>query len=234
MPVSWIQHSLKNFSFILDRNLAKPNCTGNRVSASCDKVVLAWNKTIYFYKYDTALTIWYSFRNYNIWIKIRWRTHVHWMFLSVASSSCNPSLTKLLYRGTSPLSLSLWLSTQWPSSGSVIMRVGFLISRQYWLCGDTFRVSTSVSARRRRRKLLFVRGLRRGGGRCHTCALPEGSPNIQESGAVNGSSLCFCEHCVWKLIYCPSKSWWDRIHGLELTLKCTVYRIWYAMPKFWF
>ena len=30
----------QNFAFILDRNLAKANCTGNRVSTSCDIVVL--------------------------------------------------------------------------------------------------------------------------------------------------------------------------------------------------
>ena len=27
----------QNFPFILDRNLAKANCTGNRVCMSCDK-----------------------------------------------------------------------------------------------------------------------------------------------------------------------------------------------------
>ena len=31
----------QKFSFILDRNLAKANCTGNRVCTSCDTVVLA-------------------------------------------------------------------------------------------------------------------------------------------------------------------------------------------------
>ena len=30
----------QKFPFILDRNLAKANCTGNRVSTSCDTVVL--------------------------------------------------------------------------------------------------------------------------------------------------------------------------------------------------
>ena len=29
------------YPFILDRNLAKANCTGNRVCTSCDIVVLA-------------------------------------------------------------------------------------------------------------------------------------------------------------------------------------------------
>ena len=31
----------QKFPFILDRNLAKDNCTGNRVCTSCDIVVLA-------------------------------------------------------------------------------------------------------------------------------------------------------------------------------------------------
>ena len=30
----------QKFPFILDRNLAKANCTGNRVCPSCDTVVL--------------------------------------------------------------------------------------------------------------------------------------------------------------------------------------------------
>ena len=30
----------QKFPFILDRNLAKANCTGNHVCTSCDKVVL--------------------------------------------------------------------------------------------------------------------------------------------------------------------------------------------------
>ena len=33
----------QKFPFILDRNLAKANCTGNHVCTSCDKVVLAYN-----------------------------------------------------------------------------------------------------------------------------------------------------------------------------------------------
>ena len=33
----------QKFPFILDRNLAKANCTGNRVSTSCDTVVLEFN-----------------------------------------------------------------------------------------------------------------------------------------------------------------------------------------------
>ena len=31
----------QKFPFILDRNLAKANCTGNRVCTSCDTVVLS-------------------------------------------------------------------------------------------------------------------------------------------------------------------------------------------------
>ena len=33
----------QKFPFILDRNLAKANCTGNRVCTSCDTVVLGQN-----------------------------------------------------------------------------------------------------------------------------------------------------------------------------------------------
>ena len=32
----------QEFYFILDRNLAKANCTGNRVCTSCDTVVLGY------------------------------------------------------------------------------------------------------------------------------------------------------------------------------------------------
>ena len=32
----------QKFPFILDRNLAKANCTGNRVCTSCDIVVLGY------------------------------------------------------------------------------------------------------------------------------------------------------------------------------------------------
>ena len=34
----------QKFPFILDRNLAKANCTGNHVCTSCDRVVLDYNK----------------------------------------------------------------------------------------------------------------------------------------------------------------------------------------------
>ena len=34
----------QKFPFILDRNLAKANCTGNQVCTSCDKVVLGLMK----------------------------------------------------------------------------------------------------------------------------------------------------------------------------------------------
>ena len=33
----------QKFLFILDRNLAKANCTEDRVCTSCDKVVLGWD-----------------------------------------------------------------------------------------------------------------------------------------------------------------------------------------------
>ena len=38
----------QKFPFILDRNLAKANCTGNRVCTSCDIVVLARDLCVYF------------------------------------------------------------------------------------------------------------------------------------------------------------------------------------------
>ena len=38
----------QKFPFILDRNLAKANCTGNRVCTSCDTVVLGENKKTLF------------------------------------------------------------------------------------------------------------------------------------------------------------------------------------------
>ena len=36
----------QKFPFILDRNLVKANCTGNRVCTSCDTVVLAPSELI--------------------------------------------------------------------------------------------------------------------------------------------------------------------------------------------
>ena len=36
----------QKFPFILDRNLAKANCTENRDCTSCDSVVLAWVKEL--------------------------------------------------------------------------------------------------------------------------------------------------------------------------------------------
>ena len=42
-PVSMILLLNLKFSFILDRNLAKANCTGNHVRTSCDTVVLGIN-----------------------------------------------------------------------------------------------------------------------------------------------------------------------------------------------
>ena len=47
VPVSWIQHTLRNFPFILDRNLEKANCTENRVCTSCDIVVIGYNLWVY-------------------------------------------------------------------------------------------------------------------------------------------------------------------------------------------
>ena len=39
----------QKFPFILDRNLAKANCTGNRACTSCDTVVLGHNLYVYSY-----------------------------------------------------------------------------------------------------------------------------------------------------------------------------------------
>ena len=45
----------QKFPFILDRNLAKANCTGNRVCTACDVVVLARNfNKFYFEKYVSS------------------------------------------------------------------------------------------------------------------------------------------------------------------------------------
>ena len=41
----------KKFPFILDRNLAKGNCTENRVCTSCDIVVLGGNRILYTSKF---------------------------------------------------------------------------------------------------------------------------------------------------------------------------------------
>ena len=38
----------QKFPFILDRNLAKANCSGNRVCTSCDTVVLGCEKNVFF------------------------------------------------------------------------------------------------------------------------------------------------------------------------------------------
>ena len=43
MQCQYHGYSTPSFPFILDRNLAKANCTGNRVCTSCDTVVLANN-----------------------------------------------------------------------------------------------------------------------------------------------------------------------------------------------
>ena len=44
----------QKFPFILDRNLAKANCTGNRVCTSCDTVVLGRNLC---YKHSICLFV---------------------------------------------------------------------------------------------------------------------------------------------------------------------------------
>ena len=40
----------QKFPFILDRNSAKANCTGNHVCTSCDTVVLGHHKTLCSFK----------------------------------------------------------------------------------------------------------------------------------------------------------------------------------------
>ena len=46
----------QKFHFILDRNLAKANSTGNHVCTSCDKVVLSPNR-YELYRYDTLSSL---------------------------------------------------------------------------------------------------------------------------------------------------------------------------------
>ena len=66
----------QKFPFILDRNLAKANCTGNHVCTSCDKVVLGYGLnvglfrgfeffTIRYYGYNKALKCNNAFMDFN-------------------------------------------------------------------------------------------------------------------------------------------------------------------------
>ena len=50
----------QKFPFILDRNLAKANCTGNRVCTPCDTVVLGLIIRLYIYIY--TLLGWHGIR----------------------------------------------------------------------------------------------------------------------------------------------------------------------------
>ena len=50
----------QKFPFILDRNLAKANCTGNRVCTSCD-IVYLW------YYPESAMTYCITFKNASIY-----------------------------------------------------------------------------------------------------------------------------------------------------------------------
>ena len=45
----------QKFHFNLDRNLAKANCTENRVCTSCDKVVLGYDICIFFVRMRNLL-----------------------------------------------------------------------------------------------------------------------------------------------------------------------------------
>ena len=47
----------QKFPFILDRNLANANCTGNRVCTSCDTVVLASYKISKFSHFDSTASL---------------------------------------------------------------------------------------------------------------------------------------------------------------------------------
>ena len=71
MSVSWIQHSLKNFIFILDRNLAKANCTENHVCTSCDKVIIALRICTFFIQRQNETFVNYTL-NPTVIIKTRW------------------------------------------------------------------------------------------------------------------------------------------------------------------
>ena len=46
----------QKFPFILDRNLAKANCTENQVCTSCDTEVLGWNITDEMSKFVAQVT----------------------------------------------------------------------------------------------------------------------------------------------------------------------------------
>ena len=48
----------QKFPFILDRNLAKANCTGNRVCTSCDTVVLALSLISYMSCGNRSVSVW--------------------------------------------------------------------------------------------------------------------------------------------------------------------------------
>ena len=47
----------QKFPFILDRNLAKANCTGNRVCTSCDIVVLDFGIPWFTFLFSLLLTL---------------------------------------------------------------------------------------------------------------------------------------------------------------------------------
>ena len=69
----------QKFSFILDRNLAKANCTGNRVCTSCDIVVLGYNIFLHLYTSNSLD----SYKHF-AWLQFTWFTSYHnvlfWIF----------------------------------------------------------------------------------------------------------------------------------------------------------
>ena len=54
----------QNFLFILDINLSKANCTGNRVCTSCDIVVLDIYIYIYIYIWGNGCTYFVFMENF--------------------------------------------------------------------------------------------------------------------------------------------------------------------------
>ena len=57
----------QKFPFSSNRNLAKANCTGNRVWASCDKVVLGYTPQPKKKKNYEKRNSWLKGLDYNIW-----------------------------------------------------------------------------------------------------------------------------------------------------------------------
>ena len=77
----------QKFPFILDRNLAKANCTGNRVCTSCDTVVL----DVYVYMYVCVFVYIYIYYAYVLWCKGYYGTILFFMVLYVVCILMHPS-----------------------------------------------------------------------------------------------------------------------------------------------